>query len=64
VIARGSEFWISCRRFKLGGFEIEKEGIAVIELRVDNGGSNGDSLVDPSPFVRRVVDSNPTLAAT
>jgi len=26
----------------LGGFEVEKEAIAVIELRVDNGGSNGE----------------------
>jgi len=25
----------------LGEFEVEKEGIAIIELSVDNGGSNG-----------------------
>ena len=43
VTAQASEHfeYYNLQAVKLGGFEVEKKGIVVIELRVDIKGSNG-----------------------
>lgn len=38
-----SEFWLSCRRLILGGFEVEEKEITVTKLEVDNEGNGSGS---------------------